>query len=55
MRGTVILSKDKIYTIVEIIEAMEKHVGSINEVEISFGEKLPSGTPANWIKPIMKK
>ena len=38
MRGTVILSKDKIYAIVEIIEAMEKNVGSIREVEISFGK-----------------
>ena len=55
MRGTVILSRDTIYSIVEIIESMEKHVGSIDEVEISFGEKLPNGASANWIKPIMKK
>ena len=54
MKGTVVLSRDKIFSIVEVIEAMEKHVGTIEEVEISFGETLPDGTSANWIKPIME-
>ena len=54
MRGTIILKKTKLMECLHIIEIMEDHYGSIDEVEISFGEKLPSGVSANWVKPILR-
>ena len=55
MRGTVILDKKKLYSIIEILEATEKVMGSVEAMEISFGETLPgTATSANWIKPIMQ-
>lgn len=55
MRGTVILNKQKLYSILEILEATEKVMGPVEAMEVSFGEILPgTTTPANWIKPIMQ-
>jgi len=53
MRGTIIIKKTSLMDAIQIIEILEKHHGTIDEVEISFGEKLPSGVSANWIKPIL--
>ena len=55
MRGTIILDKKKLYSIIEILEATEKVMGPVEAMEISFGEILPgTATSANWIKPIMQ-
>ena len=55
MRGTVILDKKRLYSIIEILEATEKVMGPVRAMEVSFGEVLPgTTTSANWIKPIMQ-
>jgi len=54
MRGTVTLSKEKLYTIINLIEATEKTLRPVEAIEISFGQTLSSGIPADWIKTIMQ-
>ncbi len=55
MRGKVLIPAKDLRTYLEIVDGFEKRGKQVEGIEITFGETLSDGTPANSVAPIFKE